>query len=69
VRRLGPPSPGVLYNNPKWQIRPRHGTAPVRLGTRDAKSFLHGGLDEVAIYPRVLSAEEILENYQTGTGQ
>jgi hypothetical protein len=28
---------------------------------------LAGGLDEVAIYPRVLTAEEILENYTTGT--
>jgi hypothetical protein len=64
VRRLGPPSPGVLYNTSQWQIKPKHGTAPLRLGTRDANSFLIGGLDEVAIYPRVLSANEILENYR-----
>ncbi|MGB8699251.1 MAG: LamG-like jellyroll fold domain-containing protein, partial [Thermosynechococcaceae cyanobacterium] len=25
VLRLGPPSPGVLYNNPKWQIKPAAG--------------------------------------------
>jgi len=68
VHRLGPPSPGALYNNPKWQIKPKHGTAPLRLGTRDAKSFLAGGLDEAAIYPRVLSAKEILENYNAGMG-
>ena len=42
-----------------------HGTAPLRLGTRDLASFLVGGLDEVAIYPRVLTAAEIMDNYQT----
>jgi hypothetical protein len=66
VRRLGPPSPGTLYNNPRWQIRPRLGAAPVRLGTCDAKSFFIGGLDEVAIYRRILSAKEILDNYNSG---
>jgi hypothetical protein len=69
VSRLGPPSAGVLYNNPQWRIKPVHGTAPVRLGTRDGKSFLVGGLDEVAIYPRVLSAGEVLENYKAGADQ
>jgi hypothetical protein len=66
VPRLGPPSPGTLYNNPKWHIKPVHGIAPLRLGTRDLKSFLTGGLDEVAIYPRVLTAREIRENYNAG---
>jgi hypothetical protein len=69
VCRLGPPSAGVLYNNPQWQIKPAHGAAPLRLGTRDRKSFLVGALDEVAIYPRVLSAAEVLENYQAGAGK
>ena len=49
VRRLGPPSPGALYNNPRWKIRPARGDAPLRLGTRDLKSFLTGPLDEVAM--------------------
>ncbi len=56
-------SSGALYSNPKFDIHPQHGTAPLRLGTRDLGSFLFGGLDEVAIYPRVLSAEEVLDNY------
>jgi len=64
VHRLGPPSPGTLYRT--FGITPVHGTAPLRLGTRDFGSFLIGGVDEVAIYPRVLTAEEILENYNTG---
>lgn len=67
VRRLGPPSSGTLYSNPKWEIRPVAGTAPLRFGTRDRKTFFIGALDEVAIYPRVLTAAEILENYNAGS--
>ncbi len=66
--RLGPPAPGTLYSNPAFQILPAHGTAPVRLGTRDLGSFLRGGLDEVAIYPYVLSARRIQEHYRICTG-
>jgi hypothetical protein len=65
VQRLGPPSPGTLYSH--FKIAPRHGSAPVRIGTRDLASFLRGAIDEVAIYPRVLTSDEILENYTLGT--
>ena len=65
VHRLGPPSPGTLYSH--FKIAPRHGSAPVRIGTRDLASFLRGAIDEVAIYPRVLTSDEILENYTLGT--
>jgi len=68
VHRQGPPSSGTLYRT--YGIVPAHGMLPLRLGTRDAAtsgstsvSYLTGGLDEVAIYPRVLMADEILENY------
>jgi hypothetical protein len=54
-------SPGALYAT--FNIHPAHGIAPVRLGTRDKGSFLAGGLDDVAIYPRVLSGPDILDNY------
>jgi Concanavalin A-like lectin/glucanases superfamily len=71
VHRLGPPSSGTLYRT--YGIVPVAGTLPLRLGTRDAAtsgsgivSYFTGGLDEVAIYPRVLRPEEILENYNTG---
>jgi hypothetical protein len=59
-----PPSPGALYSS--YQIVPTPGAAPVRLGTRDLQSFLFGALDEVAIYPRVLTAQEVLDNYNAG---
>ena len=67
--KLGPPKPGVLYSSRQWKIKPVAGGAPLRLGTRDRKSFLSGALDEVAIYPRVLTAKEVLENYHAGTGK
>jgi hypothetical protein len=57
--------PGALYRG--YNVKPAHGSAPLRLGTRDLNSFLVGGLDEVAIYPRVLKAAEILENYKSGS--
>ncbi len=62
--RLGPPSSGTLYRT--YGIVPAHGTAPLRLATRDLGSFLTGGLDEVAVYPRVLTVDEIMDNYITG---
>jgi hypothetical protein len=69
VFRKGPPEKGTLYHNPpEWTIIPRTGTAPLRIGTKDRKSFLIGGLDEVAIYPRVLSTDEIQLHYEVGIG-
>ncbi len=72
VHRQGPPLSGTLYKS--FGIVPAHGTLPLRLGTRDAAtsgaamlSYLTGGLDEVAIYPRVLTEPEIRENYCTGS--
>ncbi|MBL8811039.1 MAG: LamG domain-containing protein [Planctomycetaceae bacterium] len=60
----GPPSPGTLYYNPpKWNVVPQSGDAPLRLGTRSTSSYLTGSLDEVAVYPRVLRAEEVLNHY------
>jgi len=44
-------------------IHPVHGAAPLRSGTRDPGSYLAGALADIAIYPRVLSAAEILHNF------
>ena len=60
-------SPGTLYKS--YDITPKHGRAPLRLGTRDLRGFLTGGLDEVAIYPRVLAAEEIGQHWKVGRGE
>ena len=57
-------SPGALYK--AYEVVPIHGAAPLRIGTRDKKSFFTGAVDEVAIYPRVLTAREIADNYRAG---
>jgi hypothetical protein len=59
-------SPGTLYKS--YGIRPQHGRAPLRLGTRDLRGFLTGGLDEVAIYPRVLTAERVRQHWRLARG-
>ncbi len=66
----GLPSPhngstGTLYTS--YQIKPTTGTAPVRLGTRDLASFLTGGLDEAAIYPYVLTPQQISDHWKVGS--
>ena len=64
---------GVLRGSPASQhgaryasfdIVPEAGTAPVRLGTRNLTSFFAGDLDEFAIYPRALTAAEVLDHYR-----
>lgn len=57
-------SPGALYK--AYDVVPARGSAPLRIGTRDNKTFFTGAIDEVAIYPRVLTAREIAENYRAG---
>jgi hypothetical protein len=66
VQEKAPPDIGTLYCNPCFAVQPAHGDAPLRLGTRDLKSYFVGALDEVAIYPRVLRPDEILSNYKLG---
>ena len=41
------------------RIQPGRGNAPLRLGTRDFKSFFEGGLAQVRIWNRALRPEEI----------
>jgi len=52
--------PGPCHNYPpaRW-ITPTHGTAPLRIGTRDLKSFFLGAIREVRIWSRALTAPEI----------
>jgi hypothetical protein len=59
-------SPGTLYQS--FNIKPTAGAAPVRLGTRDLQSFLTGGLDEAAVYPYVLTPEQVRRHWQIGSG-
>lgn len=47
-------------------IDPQAGKAPMRFGTRDFKSFFAGGLSEIRVWSRALSADEISESYDAG---
>ena len=65
----GPPSSGTLYlNEGEWSVMPRGRTASLRIGTRSAtaNSFLTGGIDEVAIYSKVLTPQHIRRHYEVG---
>jgi len=63
-----------IYKNGEWRntnsyagiIDPAHGTAPLRVGTRDFASFFQGALAEVRVWNRLLSDEEIRELYASG---
>jgi hypothetical protein len=63
---------GVMFNGniesgsqyQSYNIIPGNGSDPLRLGTLDKNSFLPGGLDEIAIFDRKLTADEIAALYQ-----
>jgi Concanavalin A-like lectin/glucanases superfamily len=66
VFEQGPPSPATLYADPAFNVTPRHGTAPVRVGTRNAGSFFAGAVDELAIYGTLLTPRQIRQHYRAG---
>jgi hypothetical protein len=45
-------------------IKPTHGKAPFRVGTRDLTSFFEGAVGKVAIYDKELSEKRIREHYR-----
>ena len=47
-------------------ITPQHGTAPLRIGTRDFNSYFEGQIREVRVWNRLLSAAEISALYNSG---
>jgi hypothetical protein len=52
------PGPCHIYPSDRW-ITPMHGTAPLRIGTRDRKSFFLGAMRDIRIWNRALTAPEI----------
>ena len=52
------PGPCHNYSADQW-ITPRHGTAPLRIGTRDFESFFLGAIREVRLWSRALTATEV----------
>jgi hypothetical protein len=48
----------VIPMRPRW-IVPQRGNAPLRIGTRDLKSFFQGTIRAVHIWKRALTADEV----------
>jgi Concanavalin A-like lectin/glucanases superfamily len=44
-------------------IAPRHGSAPLRMGTRDLASFFQGALSQVRVWNRALSESDVASLY------
>lgn len=51
------------FINSRYHVDPKNGTAPIRIGTRDFKSYFKGAIDDVRIYDRALSAAEVTQLY------
>ena len=58
IHFLPPPN-----DNVQLEINPASGASPVRLGTRDRRSFFQGGVSRVRIWNRVLGADEVSALY------
>jgi len=60
IHFLPPPNQNV-----QLEINPAAGAAPVRLGTRDRKSFFQGGVSRLRIWNRALGANEVSTLYSS----
>lgn len=54
---------GAKYSNPAYDVYPENGKAPLRFGTWNKETFFNGALDEVAIFDKCLSADEVAHLY------
>ena len=52
------------FNCDPYYIIPQNSNAPVRVGTRDLHSYFQGAIDDIYIYNRVLTTNEIKGLYQ-----
>ena len=73
-----PPGSVKIYKNAtlrdttplsQFQVTPSNGTAPLRVGTRDRRSYFLGAIGKVAVYDRELSAAQIMSHYQMMTAR
>jgi concanavalin A-like lectin/glucanase superfamily protein len=53
------------YDESLW-ITPHNGTAPLRMGTRDLRSFFQGTIGPVQIWNRALAAAEVAALHESG---
>jgi hypothetical protein len=73
-----PPGSVKIYKNgvlrdttplSQFQVVPANGTAPLRIGTRDRRSFFPGAIGKVALYDRELNAATLLAHSQEMTAR
>ena len=62
--RAGSAPPVAGCNQYSFSITPANGTAPLRIGTVDLKSFMQGSIKDVRIWNRVLAANEVAALYK-----
>lgn len=48
----------------QYDVVPRNGTAPLRVGTRDFASYFKGAIGKVALYLHELAPEQMLSHYR-----
>src|SRR5919202_734727 len=56
------PGPCHTYPADLWVV-PQRGNSPLRIGTRDRKSFFQGAIREVRLWDRALTADEVSTLY------
>lgn len=57
----------IESNSYSSSITPQHGSAPLRIGTRDFNSYFDGQIREVRLWSRILTAAEIQGLYTSDT--
>ena len=55
--------PVMTEKGKQVEINPAHGTAPLRIGTQEKKSYFYGGIAKVRIWNRLLSPVEVRALY------
>lgn len=53
----------------QYSVRPTAGNSPVNIGTMALDTFFKGAIGKVAIYNRLLSADEVASHYKAMTGK
>ena len=63
-------SPGDKYNNPpEWNVHPQHGPGVITLGGSIGKTAFCGAIGHVAVWNRLLAADEVAGMFAAGQAE
>lgn len=63
-------SPGDKFNNPPdWNVQPQHGRGVITLGGSICKTAFCGAIGHVAIWNRLLAANEVVAMFAAGQAE